>query len=328
MFFRITRLVFLASLCLACHRVERLDIPTEEQVRHVAIQHEQRAHCIQRLEMIRKELAGLHDHPWAGEYSWFINGMCANWVESETIVVAPRAGAVWWYQGNDLQDAREIDEGDVISVDDGHIVVHWEIGARSPHIDPTPRGGLLLDEDLVRVEWDKSDLLIPAVSMPRFCGEVSSGSLGSNLSAPRRGGWIWSPNESGNLPDPKGWPRVPAPWEEYLTRSPIRAVASIEEEPAIVGAYGPLLWKEDSTLVWRCVATIGVGRSGGVRPDMSFFPQEPDLSGSWRHIGVGRAFRVEEHKAWIAFSGSTSTKERLPAVGSHPMVATTSPTPR
>jgi hypothetical protein len=329
-FFRITTFVFLASLCLACHRVERLDIPTEEQVRHESIQQEQRAHCIERLETIRKELAGLHDHPWAGEYSWFIVRTCGSCPQhAETIALSPEAGAVWWYQGTNLSDALEIDEGEIVSVDDDHIVVHWDLASRSPHINREPRGGLLLDDDLVRVEWGTSNLLIPAVRMARFCGVVSSGQLDSRGAAPRRGGWRWSVGNLEDEPEPTGWPHVPAQWQEYLLRSPIRAVASIEEAPQIFGAHGPMPWKDDSpTLSWRCTALIDAGKASGVRPAMSFIPQEPDSTGSWRSIGVGEVFRVEENKAWIAFSGYTSPKEGPPTVGSHLTVATTAPPPR
>lgn len=320
--------IAMALLGTSCERDIWHEPRSSEELAHDAFVAAEKPACVRQRATIEAEIATLGDHPWAGEYSWRISGGCGNFVQQETIELAPHAGAVWWWRGIDLNQSHAADHGDIVSVDADFVVVHWTINTHDAHHDDSPEHVLLLDEKLARVKWGTKEFLIPACRMSAFSAAVSSGCAGMRLLAPRRGGWVarpWEP-EFDVLPD--GVPEVPAPWRSRFLQQPIAATAIAQSKPQLLGSFSVLPWTVDHRRIpWRFRARVDAGAAQGVLPDMRFYTRivaPPEA----KDVYDGRVIRVAESESEIEFWGSASIKDLAPSFPSSMAVSTRDPRAR
>jgi hypothetical protein len=122
------------------------------------------------------------------------------------------------------------------------------------------------------IPWDQQIFLVEPSLLIAFCNDVNSGRLR-----------CWTPYgryplrvEDFDKKRPKGLPRVPAEYEQYLLRKPITGtVVTIGKDKQDVAVWGEN-WLMSGTSV-----TLNVGKKDGVCTGMRFYAQGDPETAPW-----------------------------------------------
>lgn len=222
--FAIGFVVAIVSIATKRNAIRReVEESVEAWHKHGALVGAERAASIAQLADVRRELDEGSTPAWAGEYSWRFDtrhscGCDPTREYEEGLVLAPHAGAVWWYGTSGIQTAEFVDHRRVVSVDDEHVVIEWKIAPHSPHRQRLFERTLVMGDDWIRVQRDRGEFLVPAVRMPLFCAPKSSWLVANGSLAPRKFGWDATRYVRGycvgSESDPDSFD-VPRKWRDY-----------------------------------------------------------------------------------------------------------------
>jgi hypothetical protein len=233
-----------------------------------------------RRQEIRKEIASLKDHPWAGEY-FKGDGLGMNILLS----IAPKAGYVYeWYgcEGLYVRDYGTVD---------------WKDGEIRPtHVykNTVSDGFDCIADALIPVDWGDRKYLISPDELIDFCNDVNAGR------EPRRSEYGERHGRYGmsflRLGDGEkkvvGQPMVPKDYRPYLLDEPITA--------SIIAVGEPVKNSDRNVEKWTTAVTINAGKKQGMLPGMQLYLIDPNRNVKALGIyGIDslRISRVEDDKA-------------------------------
>lgn len=207
----------------------------------------------ERLKRIREELAGLQDHPWAGNYS------CWGGSEAISLSVAPRSGAVY----------RRISDVGLLDWNHGDVVASGNELCIALKVDPALHRSVtdfisarpFLSKEWIVVPWGDQRFLVPSCRMVPFLNAVNKGEY-PDYPRKNAGGFY------GDAPPP-GRPEVPSEYRPFLLTQPLEGQLLRVTPPEVLRT-----WRDaDETVhLLRIMAVVDLGTDDGLLPGMALHP--------------------------------------------------------
>jgi hypothetical protein len=202
-------------------------------------------------DQIRAEIAGLGEHPWAGEY-YSGDGLGV----SQTILVAPKAGYVFeWHGCLGLYDRNY----GSVTEKGGRLTLSFAF--------PNPRNGMkaAISVEMIPLRWGERHYLLPADDVADFCNKVHQGW------EPRRGAYGLFFLRRSDRDKPAGTPgQLPPEFQEYLLPEAVEVT---------VTAVGPTTTRPEWGDHKVTPVTFDAGTKKGLRVGTELFVRDPD--GGW-----------------------------------------------
>lgn len=248
--------------------------PSNKQSKHAA------ESAYKRRQEIRKEIASLKDHPWAGEY-FKGDGVGMN----IPLSIAPMAGYVYEWYGCEGLYVRD------------YGTVEWKDGEIRPthtYKNTVSDGFYGIADALIPVAWGDRKYLISPDEIVDFCNDVNAGREPRTSEYGRRHGM----HAMGFLrlgdgeKQAVGLPMVPQDYRPYLLEEPITA--------SIIAIGKPVKNSGRYVEKWTTAVTIDVGKKQGMLPGMQLYLIDPKRDAN--SLGIYdidslRISRVEKDKA-------------------------------
>lgn len=249
----------------------------------------------QRKEEIEKELAGLKENGWAGDY-FYGDGLGVN----VHLMLAPESGFVFTWTG--CMGVYDLNYGEVEWTGESVKLIFRQPNSR--------KGFQGIAQELIPVRWGGLHYLIPADGMIEFCNAINAGVEPPMKTTTKSGESFFFPgsrflmrrgDEKRSI---EGQPNIPVRFSDYLLKHPIKAVITV------VGATR--VEKEiDAQATNRYTnITLNRGRAEGVRPGMEFYVYSSEVRDSAKVVDV------QEHSSEAVLEQMYFEKEAaVPAVG-------------
>jgi len=204
-----------------------------------------------REDRIKKELEGLKDHPWAGEY-YYGDGLGVN----VRLTIAPKSGFAFTWSG--CMGLYDLNYGE-INESNGRIKLLFE--------HPNKREGFQgIASELIPVLWGERHYLIPSDKMVEFTNAVNAGFEPCTMFCSS-----FLLKEGDKKKKVSGGPNIPDEFLSYLIKKPIKVgIVSVGESTIKKHTDIP-------TMLWRTTRVrFDAGSLKGIKVGMGFHVTSPE----------------------------------------------------